>query len=137
MREINEEYSISPKFFIAKYPIPPKKNKVKYPIPPKFCMLWSYHTSPSLILWLSAISDDFLSLILFAVKAEYFIDETCILKIHDMWCHHFERFQLFIVEREYLHDADHLGAGIIAAEACHFYQVELVVVEACFLYLII
>ena len=44
MREINEEYSISPKFFIAKYPIPPKKNKVKYPIPPKFCMLWSYHT---------------------------------------------------------------------------------------------
>ena len=24
MREINEEYSISPKFFIAKYPIPPK-----------------------------------------------------------------------------------------------------------------
>lgn len=136
MREINEEYSISPKFFIAKYPIPPKKNKVKYPIPPKFCMSWSYHT-PSLILWLSAISDDFLSLILFAVKGEYFIDEACILKIHDMWCHHFERFQLFVVEREYFHDADHLGAGIIAAEACHFYQVELVVVEACFLYLII
>ena len=136
MREINEEYSISPKFFIAKYPIPPKKNKVKYPIPPKFCMLWSYHT-PSLILWLSAIPDDFLSLILFAVKAEYFIDEACILKIHDMWCHHFERFQLFVVEREYLHDSDHLGAGIIAAEACHFYQVELVVVEACFLHLII
>ena len=106
------------------------------PIPPKFCMSWSYHT-PSLILWLSDISDDFLSLILFAVKAEYFIDETCILKIHDMWRHHFERFQLFVVEREYLHDADHLGAGIIAAEACHFYQVELVVVEACFLHLII
>ena len=84
-----------------------------------------------------AISDDFLSLILFAVKAEYFIDEACILKIHDMWRHHFERFQLFVVEREYLHDADHLGAGIIAAEACHFYQVELVVVEACLLYLII
>lgn len=92
---------------------------------------------PSLILWLSAISDDFLSLILFAVEAEYFIDEACILKIHDMWRHHFERFQLFVVERKYLHDADHLGAGIIAAEACHFYQVELVVVEACFLYLII
>ena len=136
MREINEEYSISPKFFIAKYPIPPKKNKVKYPIPPKFCMSWSYHP-PSLILWLSAISDDFLSLILFTVKAEYFIDEACILKIHDMWRHHFERFQLFVVEREYLHDADHLGAGIIAAEASHFYQVELVVIEACFLYLII
>ena len=84
-----------------------------------------------------AISDDFLSLILFAVKAEYFIDEACILKIHDMWRHHFERFQLFVVEREYLHDADHLSAGIIAAEACHFYQVELVVVEACLLYLII
>ena len=57
MREINEEYSISPKFFIAKYPIPPKKNKVKYPIPPKknkvkypippkFCMSWSYHPPP-------------------------------------------------------------------------------------------
>ena len=137
MREINEEYSISPKFFIAKYPIPPKKNKVKYPIPPKFCMSWSYHPPPSLILWLSAISDDFLSLILFTVKAEYFIDEACILKIHDMWRHHFERFQLFVVEREYLHDADHLGAGIIAAEASHFYQVELVVVEACFLHLII
>ena len=87
--------------------------------------------------YLFAISDDFLSLILFAVEAEYFIDEACILKIHDMWCHHFERFQLFVVEREYLHDADHLGAGIIAAEACHFYQVELVVVEACFLHLII
>ena len=70
---------------------------------------------PSLILWLSAISDDFLSLILFAVEAEYFIDEACILKIHDMWRHHFERFQLFVVEREYLHNADHLGAGIIAA----------------------
>ena len=54
-----------------------------------------------------------------------------------MWRHHFERFQLFVVEREYLHDADHLGAGIIAAEACHFYQVELVVVEACLLHLII
>ena len=106
------------------------------PISPKFCMLWSYHT-PSLILWLSAISDDFLSLILFAVEAEYFINETCILKIHDMWCHHFERFQLFVVEREYLHDADHLGAGIIAAEACYFYQIELVVIEACFLHLII
>ena len=89
------------------------------------------------IIFLFAISDDFLSLILFAVKAEYFIDEACILKIHDMWRHHFERFQLFVVEREYLHDADHLGAGIIAAEACHFYQVELVVVEACFLHLII
>ena len=114
MREINEEY----------------------PIPPKFYISWSCHT-PSLILWLSAISDDFLSLILFAVEAEYFIDETCILKIHDMWRHHFERFQLFVVEREYLHDSDHLGAGIIAAEACHFYQVELVVVEACFLHLII
>ena len=87
--------------------------------------------------YLFAISDDFLSLILFTVKAEYFIDEACILKIHDMWRHHFERFQLFVVEREYLHDADHLGAGIIAAEACHFYQVELVVVEACFLHLII
>ena len=136
MREINEEYSIPPIFFRAKCPIPPKFFKVKYPIPPKFCMSWSYHT-PSLILWLSAISDDFLSLILFTVKAEYFIDETCILKIHDMWRHHFERFQLFVVEREYLHDADHLGAGIIAAEASHFYQVELVVVEACFLYLII
>ena len=92
---------------------------------------------PSLILWLSAISDDFLSLILFAVEAEYFIDEACILKIHDMWRHHFERFQLFVVERKYLHDADHLGAGIIAAEACHFYQVELVVIKACFLHLII
>ena len=136
MREINEENPIPPKIFRVKYPIPPKIFKVKYPIPPKFCMSWSYHT-PSLILWLSDISDDFLSLILFAVKAEYFIDETCILKIHDMWRHHFERFQLFVVEREYLHDADHLGAGIIAAEACHFYQVELVVVEACFLHLII
>ena len=125
MREINEGN-----------PIPPKIFKVKYPIPPKFCMSWSYHT-PSLILWLSDISDDFLSLILFAVKAEYFIDETCILKIHDMWRHHFERFQLFVVEREYLHDSDHLGAGIIAAEASHFYQVELVVVEACLLHLII
>ena len=89
------------------------------------------------IIFLSAISDDSLSFFLFAVKAEYFIDEACILKIHDMWCHHFERFQLFVVEREYLHDADHLSAGIIAAEACHFYQVELVVVEACLLYLII
>ncbi len=95
------------------------------------------YDTPPLILWLFAISDDFLSFCLFAVKAEYLVDETCILKIHDMWRHHFERFQLFVVEREYLHDADHLGAGIIAAEACHFYQVELVVVEACFLYLII
>ena len=128
--------SDSPDFFRAKCPIPPKKNKVKYPISPKFYISWSCHT-PSLILWLSDISDDFLSLILFAVEAEYFIDEACILKIHDMWCHHFERFQLFVVEREYLHDADHLGAGIIAAEACHFYQVELVVIEACFLHLII
>lgn len=114
----------------------PEIFKVKYPIPPKFYISWSCHT-PSLILWLSDISDDFLSLILFAVEAEYFIDEACILKIHDMWRHHFERFQLFVVEREYLHDADHLGAGIIAAEACHFYQVELVVVEACLLHLII
>ena len=136
MREINEEYSIPQKFFMAKYPIPPKKNKVKYPIPPKFCMLWSYHT-PSLILWLSAISDDSLSLILFAFKAEYFIDEACILKIHDMWRHHFERFQLFVVEREYLHDADHLGAGIVTAEASHFYQIEFVVIKACLLHLII
>ena len=118
------------------YPISPKFLRPKYPISPKFYISWSCHT-PSLILWLSAISDDFLSLILFAVEAEYFIDETCILKIHDMWRHHFERFQLFVVEREYLHDSDHLVAGIIAAEACHFYQVELVVVEACFLHLII
>ena len=84
-----------------------------------------------------AISDDFLSLILFAVKAEYFIDEACILKIHDMWRHHFERFQLFVVEREYLHDADHLGAGIVTAEASHFYQIEFVVIKACLLHLII
>ncbi len=118
------------------YPISPKFLRPKYPISPKFYISWSCHT-PSLILWLSDISDDFLSLILFAVEAEYFIDETCILKIHDMWCHHFERFQLFVVEREYLHDADHLGAGIIAAEACQFYQVELVVIEACLLHLII
>ena len=108
-------------------------NKIRFP---RNFISWSCHT-PSLILWLSAISDDFLSLILFAVKAEYFIDEACILKIHDMWRQHFERFQLLVAERENPHDADRLGAGMIAAEACHIYQVELVVVEACLLYLII
>ena len=36
MREINEEYPIPPKFFMAKYPIPPKFFMAKYPILPKF-----------------------------------------------------------------------------------------------------
>ena len=66
MREINEGNPIPPKFF-----------KAKYTIPPKFCMSWSYHT-PSLTLWLFAISDDFLSLILFAVEA-------CFLHLNIVW----------------------------------------------------